>query len=111
MLPRQTRSFCYVDDLIEGFVALMQSPDHFTGPVNMGNPTEINVHELAELIRSMTGSNSRIIYKSLPMDDPIQRQPDISKANSVLDWKPEISLEEGLEKTITYFKQQLALSA
>jgi UDP-glucuronate decarboxylase len=103
----QTRSFCYVDDLILGFVALMQSPDDFTGPVNLGNPTEITMRELAERVLSMTGSSSRIVYKSLPSDDPIQRRPDITRANTFLSWKPEVSLEEGLEKTIAYFSDLL----
>ncbi|ETW93715.1 MAG: NAD-dependent dehydratase [Candidatus Entotheonella factor] len=103
----QTRSFCYVDDLILGFVALMQSPDDFTGPVNLGNPTEITMRELAELILSLTGSSSRIVYKALPADDPIQRRPDITRANTFLSWKPEVPLEEGLKKTIAYFKHLL----
>ncbi len=103
----QTRSFCYVDDLIRGFLALMQSPDDFTGPVNLGNPTEITMRELAERVLSMTGSTSRIVYRSLPADDPVQRRPDITRANTFLSWKPEIPLEDGLEKTIDYFRTLL----
>ncbi|PON16544.1 NAD-dependent dehydratase [Candidatus Entotheonella serta] len=103
----QTRSFCYVDDLIQGFVALMQSPDDFTGPVNLGNPTEITMRELAERVLSMTDSSSRIVYQPLRSDDPIQRRPDITRANTFLSWKPEVSLEEGLGKTIAYFRDLL----
>ncbi len=104
---RQTRSFCYVDDLIEGLLSLMRSPDDFTGPVNLGNPTEISMRALAEQILSMTGSSSRIIYKPLPADDPVQRRPDITRANTLLSWKPEVSLEDGLSKTIAYFRKLL----
>jgi len=104
---RQTRSFCYVDDLIAGLIALMQTPDHFTGPVNLGSPNEIRVGDLAELILSLTGSSSRVVYKPLPADDPIQRRPDIARAHTFLSWKPEISLEEGLGNTIAYFRELL----
>ena len=103
----QTRSFCYVDDLIAGFVALMQSPDDFTGPVNLGNPNEISMRDLAERILSMTGSTSQIVYRSLPADDPIQRRPDITRANTCLNWQPEVSLEDGLKHTIAYFRDLL----
>ena len=103
----QTRSFCYVDDLIEGFVALMQSPDDFTGPVNLGNPSEISMRALAECILSMTGSTSQIVYRSLPADDPIQRRPDITRANTFLNWQPEVALEDGLKHTIAYFRDLL----
>ena len=103
----QTRSFCYVDDLIEGLLSLMRSPDAFTGPVNLGNPTELSVRALAEHILCLTGSSSKIIYKSLPADDPVQRRPDITKANTLLSWKPEVSLEDGLSKTIAYFRALL----
>ena len=103
----QTRSFCYVDDLIEGFVRLMDSPDDFTGPVNMGNPGEYPVLELAEKIIALTGSNSSIVLKPLPMDDPKQRQPDISLAREKLGWEPSVPLDEGLKKTIHYFERIL----
>jgi len=100
----QTRSFCYADDLIDGLIALMASGDDFTGPANLGNPNEISILEMAEKIISMTGSKSKIIYEPLPSDDPQQRQPDISVAKKKLDWQPKVSLEEGLKKTIKYFK-------
>lgn len=102
---RQTRSFCYVDDLIGGFVKLMQSPDEFTGPVNLGNPVELTMIELAEKIISMTGASSAIVHRTLPADDPIQRQPDIGKAKACLDWEPIVGLDEGLDRTIAYFRQ------
>ncbi|MET0117491.1 MAG: UDP-glucuronic acid decarboxylase family protein [Sedimenticola sp.] len=101
----QTRSFCYVDDLIEGFVRLMGSPDEFTGPVNLGNPGEFTIRELAEKVIEMTNSTSELVYKELPHDDPRQRQPDISLAKRELGWEPLKKLEEGLEKTIPYFDQ------
>lgn len=101
----QTRSFCYVDDLIDGFTRLMQSPDDFTGPVNLGNPVEMTMLELAEKVLAITGSDSRIIYEPLPSDDPNQRRPDITKAKEVLDWTPRVGLDEGLERTVAYFKQ------
>jgi UDP-glucuronate decarboxylase len=101
----QTRSFCYVDDLIDGFVRLMQSPDDFTGPVNLGNPVEMTMLELAEKVLAITGSDSRIVYEPLPSDDPNQRRPDISKAKEALDWTPRVGLDEGLERTVAYFKQ------
>ena len=103
----QTRSFCYVDDLIEGFVRLMASPDDFLGPVNLGNSGEFTVRHLAEKIIELTGSKSKIINKPLPADDPRQRQPDISLAKKKLDWQPTVPLEEGLVKTIAYFKRIL----
>ncbi len=99
----QTRSFCYVDDLINGLVKLMDSPDEVTGPINLGNSTEFTVRELAEKIIKLTGSNTKITYHPLPTDDPTQRQPDISLAKEKLNWIPEISLEQGLIKTIEYF--------
>jgi len=99
----QTRSFCYVDDLIEGLLKLMESPDEFTGPVNLGNPNEIAILELAQKIIELTGSGSKIVYKALPEDDPRQRQPDISLAKQELGWEPKTNLEEGLRKTIDYF--------
>lgn len=100
----QTRSFCYVDDLIDGMIRLMNSREGFTGPVNVGNPEEFTIKELAELIVAMTDSASRLIYKELPVDDPVQRKPDITLAQKELGWKPEIKLEDGLKKTIEYFR-------
>jgi UDP-glucuronate decarboxylase len=101
----QTRSFCYVDDLIEAFVRLMNSPDDFTGPVNTGNPGEFTILELAEKVIDLTNSKSQIINKPLPADDPTQRCPDISIAKEKLGWEPQIKLEEGLKRTIPYFEQ------
>ncbi len=101
---QQTRSFCYVDDLIEGLVRLMNSPDDFTGPVNIGNPGEYTILELAEKIIGMTGSSSKIIFTSLPQDDPLQRRPDISLAEEKMGWRPRIVLDDGLRHTIDYFK-------
>ena len=99
----QTRSFCYVDDLINGFVSLMKSDNNFVGPVNLGNPQEFTINKLAEKIVKMTNSNSKIVHKALPMDDPLQRKPDISLAKESLDWLPTIQLDTGLKKTIDYF--------
>lgn len=107
----QTRSFCYVDDLIEGFLKLMNSDDQIVGPINLGNPTEFTILDLAELVIKHTKSNSKIIYKDLPSDDPRQRKPDISKANKLLNWHPKVSLEEGLVKTIEYFKNLISKSS
>jgi UDP-glucuronate decarboxylase len=101
----QTRSFCYVDDLIEGMIRLMNSRDGFTGPVNIGNPSEFTKLELAENIIKLTGTKSKITFQPLPQDDPLQRQPDITLAKKELNWEPHIRLEEGLEKAITYFKR------
>ena len=103
----QSRSFCYVDDLIDGFLRLMQSGDDFTGPVNLGNPVEFTMIELAEQVKELTNSNSEIIYEPLPEDDPRQRQPDITLAREKLDWEPKVPLREGLEKTIAYFSELL----
>jgi UDP-glucuronate decarboxylase len=103
----QTRSFCYVSDTIEAFVRLMQSPDGFTGPVNIGNPVEQTVLELAEQIIATTGSGSRIEYKPLPVNDPVRRCPDISLARSALDWQPEVDIRTGLERTVAYFEELL----
>ena len=103
----QTRSFCYVDDLIECMCRLMASPDEVTGPVNMGNPGEFTIRELAEKVVELTGSASKIAYEPLPGDDPRQRRPDISLARELLGWEPRIALEEGLKKTIAYFEGQL----
>ena len=100
----QTRSFCYVDDLIEGMISAMGTPDEFTGPVNIGNPREFTMLELATLVIRMTGSKSQLIFKPLPGDDPRQRKPDISLAKTALDWSPTIELEQGLERTIKYFR-------
>lgn len=100
----QTRSFCYVDDLIDGMIRLMNSRDGFTGPVNVGNPGEFTIKELAEIIIDMTNSTSRLVYEPLPADDPTQRKPDISLAKKELDWEPTTELRVGLEKTIQYFK-------
>jgi len=99
----QTRSFCYCDDLIKGFTAMMDSDDSVTGPINLGNPGEFSMKQLAELILDLTGSRSKISYAPLPSDDPRQRKPDISKAEKILGWKPTIHLKEGLVKTIAYF--------
>jgi len=99
----QTRSFCYVDDLIEGFMRLMNSPDEITGPVNLGNPNEFTILQLAEKVLELTGSSSQLIRKPLPSDDPTQRQPDIRFAKEALGWQPTVQLEEGLRKTIEYF--------
>lgn len=99
----QTRSFCYVDELIDGFIRLMGSSETFTGPVNLGNPVEFTIKELAEKVIDMTGSKSKLGYKPLPHDDPKQRQPDITLAKKELGWEPQITLEEGLVKTIEYF--------
>ena len=100
----QTRSFCYVDDLIDGLIRLMDSSDDFTGPVNLGNPVEITILQLAQKIIELTGSKSEIIYKPLPEDDPRQRQPAINLAEEQLQWNPKIKLEDGLRKTIEYFR-------
>ncbi len=103
-----TRSFQYVDDLVEGMIRMMNTRDEFTGPVNIGNPREFTIRELAEKVRQLTGSKSRLIFLPLPEDDPSQRQPDISLAKKELGgWEPKIDLDEGLEKTITYFKNLL----
>ena len=101
----QTRSFCYVDDLVDGLVALMDAPDDVTGPINLGNPREFTIRQLAETVISMTGSKSEIEMHPLPQDDPMQRCPDISRAKYQLDWTPEIQLEDGLRRTIDYFSR------
>ena len=103
----QTRSFCYVDDLIEAFFRLMDSPDDFTGPINIGNPVEFRIMELAEKVIKLTDSKSKLVYEKLPDDDPIQRQPDINLAKEKLGWEPKIHLEEGLVMTIHYFENLL----
>ena len=104
---RQTRSFCYVDDLLDGMVRLMQTGDEFIGPVNVGNPGEFTILELAEKVIQLTGSRSRLVFLPLPEDDPTQRQPDITLAKKVLGWEPKVNLEEGLIKTIEYFRDTL----
>ena len=104
---QQTRSFCYVDDLVEGLVRLMESPADITGPINLGNPGEFTIKELAENVIDLTGSKSKMVNKPLPEDDPRQRQPDITRAKSNLDWEPTIALREGLIKTIAYFDDLL----
>ncbi len=101
----QTRSFCYVDDLIEGMVRLMNSRDGFTGPVNIGNPGEFTIKQLAEMVIELTGAGSQLVYKELPQDDPTQRRPDITLARKELGWEPTVKLKEGLKKTIEYFKE------
>jgi len=103
----QTRSFCYVDDLIEGFVRLMAAPDAVTGPVNLGNPAEFTIRQLAEMAVAMTGSKSKLEFRPLPEDDPKQRRPDIAIAGKELGWKPTVKLEDGLRKTIAYFDEFL----
>jgi UDP-glucuronate decarboxylase len=100
---RQTRSFCYVDDLIDAIVLLMKTPDDFTGPINIGNPAEMTILQLAEKIIQLTGSRSEIVFRELPHDDPRQREPDISLARQVLHWNPQTTLDQGLLKTIEYF--------
>ncbi|MBF7728988.1 UDP-glucuronic acid decarboxylase family protein [Pseudomonas sp. N040] len=103
----QTRSFCYVDDLIEGFVRMMASPDAVTGPINMGNPVEFTIRELAEAVLRLVGGTSRLVQRPLPQDDPRQRQPDIGVAHATLDWAPRVQLEEGLGRTVEYFRQRV----
>jgi len=103
----QSRSFCYVDDLIDGMVRLMNSKDSFTGPVNIGNPVEFTMLELANLVKELTGSKSELIFKPLPQDDPLQRRPIIDLAKKELDWEPKIQLKEGLSKTIEYFAKMI----
>ena len=102
---KQTRSFCYVDDLVEGMVRMMNSREGFTGPVNLGNPGEFTMLELAEKVLALTGSKSKIVYQPLPQDDPTQRKPVIDLAKKELDWEPKVALDEGLKKTIAYFEE------
>jgi UDP-glucuronate decarboxylase len=104
----QTRSFCYVDDLLSGLIALMNAPDDVTGPVNLGNPVESTILELAEKIIRLAKSSSRLVYKPLPQDDPVRRKPDIAKARAALNWQPTVPLDEGLARTIAYFRATLA---
>jgi UDP-glucuronate decarboxylase len=107
----QTRSFCYVDDLVEGILRMMASPEALTGPVNLGNPVEFTVRELAELVIELTGSASKLTKMPLPVDDPKQRQPDIDQARRELGWEPKVALRQGLERTIAYFEAALAAPA
>jgi UDP-glucuronate decarboxylase len=104
---QQTRSFCYVDDLVDGLLRLMDTPDPFTGPVNLGNPGEFTILELAEAVIRLTGSRATIVFEPAPADDPMQRKPDISLAGEVLGWQPRVALEEGLGRTIEYFRRLL----
>ena len=104
----QTRSFCYVDDLIRGLIGLMETGPDVVGPINLGNPTEFTMRQLADLVLELTGSRSKIVHRPLPQDDPRQRRPDISEAQRLLGWRPAISLKEGLTKTIPYFEELLA---
>jgi UDP-glucuronate decarboxylase len=101
---QQTRSFCYVEDLIHGMVKMMATPDTFTGPLNIGNPNEFTILELAKKIIELTGSTSKLVFKNLPCDDPKQRKPDITLAQNQLNWSANVQIEEGLIKTIDYFK-------
>jgi UDP-glucuronate decarboxylase len=103
----QTRSFCYVDDLIEALVRLMATDEEFTGPINLGNPREFSIRELADKVLALTGSRSKIVHEPLPIDDPKQRQPDIGLAKAKLDWTPGVQLEQGLNQTISYFDKLL----
>jgi UDP-glucuronate decarboxylase len=104
----QTRSFCYVSDLVEGLVRLMESPDEVIGPINLGNPVEFTIRELAEKVIAFTGSRSKLEFKPLPADDPKQRRPDIGRARAVLGWEPKVQAEDGLKKTIAYFDSMLS---
>jgi len=101
----QTRSFCYVDDMVEGITRMMNTPKGFTGPVNLGNPSEVSILELGRLIIAITGSSSRMIYKPLPQDDPERRRPNITLAQEKLGWEPTVALEDGIRKTIEYFEE------
>lgn len=105
---QQTRSFCYVDDLVEGFLRLMNTSDDITGPINLGNPGEFTIRQLAERVLELVGSSSKLVFQPLPQDDPQQRQPDITQANDVLGWQPTVALDQGLEKTIKYFDDLLS---
>jgi UDP-glucuronate decarboxylase len=107
----QTRSFCFVDDLIDGLVRFMNTPDNITGPVNIGNPTEFTIVALARMVVALVGSRSKIVYRALPENDPKQRQPDISLARELLGWKPRVALKEGLTSTVAYFERLLSDNA
>jgi UDP-glucuronate decarboxylase len=104
----QSRSFCYVSDLVDGFVRMMDKTDNLVGPINLGNPNEFTMLELAEKVLAKTGSKSKLRFEPLPQDDPKQRQPEITKAKAELGWEPKVMLDEGLDKTITYFKGVLS---
>ena len=104
----QTRSFCYVDDMVDGLIKLMESPPDLTGPINLGNPGEFTILELAEMVIALTESKSKIVHRPLPEDDPRQRCPDISEAQRLLAWRPAVTLEKGLKSTITYFERLLS---
>jgi UDP-glucuronate decarboxylase len=103
----QTRSFCYVDDMVAAFLCLMESPEDFTGPVNLGNPNECTISQLAQTVIALTASASAIERRPLPQDDPVRRRPDISLAQRVLDWAPQVELAEGLGRTVEYFRRAL----
>ena len=103
----QTRSFCYVDDLIDAIVSMMNTSEEIVGPINIGNPTEYSMLEMAEIILKLTRSTSKLVFKPLPSDDPKQRKPDITQANEKLGWEPKVSLQDGLKETISYFKKVL----
>ena len=103
----QTRSFCYVDDLVDGLIRLMESESEIVGPINLGNPSEFTIRQLAEIVIDLTGSASKIIDRPLPQDDPKQRQPDISKARELLGWQPIVPLADGLVRTVAYFEELL----
>ena len=105
---KQTRSFCYVDDLVEAMLRMIDTPEHVTGPVNIGNPNEFTIRELAELVIELTGTKAKIMFERLPSDDPRQRQPDIAKAKEILGWEPKTQLRAGLVKTIAYFDKLLS---
>ena len=107
----QTRSFCFVDDLVEAMIRMMRTPHEVTGPINIGNPIEFTIRQLAKLVIELTGSSSKLITAPLPQDDPKQRQPDISQARTILNWEPRIALREGLKRTISYFDEALRKSA
>lgn len=107
----QTRSFCYVDDLVAGLVAMMETPADVTGPINLGNPAEFTMRELAELVKELTGSKSALVHRPLPEDDPRQRKPDIARAEAVLNWRPTVALRDGLARTIAYFDALLSGAA
>ena len=106
----QTRSFCYVDDLVEAILRLMVTNEDVTGPINLGNNSEFTIRELAEKVIKLTGSRSKLIFKPLPEDDPRQRQPDLTKAKATLNWEPKVALEDGLKETIAYFKHSLEIA-
>jgi UDP-glucuronate decarboxylase len=107
----QTRSFCYVDDLVDGLVRMMATPDEVTGPINLGNPGEFTMLELAEMVIAITGSGSRIVHKPLPSDDPTRRRPDITRAKETLGWEPTVPLRMGIERTIAFFDRLLSVGA